>query len=37
MLFNNIVLQLKREIWEYRFSFIWMPLIAVVILSLIHI
>lgn len=31
MLFNNIVLQLKREIWEYRFSFIWMPLIAVVI------
>jgi ABC-2 type transport system permease protein len=31
MLFNKIVLQLKRDMWEYRFSFIWMPLIAIII------
>lgn len=28
---NKIILQLKREIWEYKFSLFWAPLIAMVI------
>lgn len=31
MFANKIMLQLKREIWEYKFSLIWGPLIAMMI------
>ena len=28
---NKMILQLQREIWEYRLSFFWAPLFAIVI------